>query len=169
MKQQQIDTDSVRRQYDLRAFAERYTVLRKQSATTSAGPCPFCGGTDGSREQLEALEARLKRLEAAQQRIDSDYYIEERIDITRHRALSDDILRQVKECEQQRTQLQRTLSEQYSHDQFAESLIDTAEHGLARLEGPVREANAWLRQTLRIYVQDCMVTEIRYLPPNFML
>lgn len=46
MKQKSIDTESVKRQYDLRAFAERYTVLRKQSATTSAGPCPWCGGTD---------------------------------------------------------------------------------------------------------------------------
>lgn len=149
--------------------ADFLSLRNKRTRAAILAAAKQSANTDGSQEQLEALEARLKRLEAAQQRIDSDYYIEERIDITRHRALSDDILRQVKECEQQRTQLQRTLSEQYSHDQFAESLIDTAEHGLARLEGPVREANAWLRQTLRIYVQDCQVTEIRYLPPNFML
>ena len=125
--------------------------------------------SDNSQEQLDALDARLKRLETAQQRIDSDYYIDERIDTARHTALSNDIARQVKEAEQQRTQLQRTLNEQYSYEHFAESLADTALHGLERLAWPVREANAWLRATLRIYVQDCEVTEIKYLPPNYML
>lgn len=46
MKQQQIDTDSVKRSIDMRTFVEPYTALRKQSTTTSAGPCPWCGGTD---------------------------------------------------------------------------------------------------------------------------
>lgn len=125
--------------------------------------------TDNSQDQLEALEARLKRLEAAQQRIDSDYYIDERIDTQRHTALSVDIARQVKEAQQQIEQLQRTIGEQYSYEHFADSLADTAQHGLERLAWPVREANAWLRQTLRIYVQDCEVVEIKYLPPNYML
>jgi hypothetical protein len=111
----------------------------------------------------------MKRLEAAQQRIDSDYYIEERIDTARHTALSADIARQVKEVEQQRTQLRHKLSEQYSYEHFALSLADTAQQWQERLARPVRDANAWLRQTLRIYVQDCAVVEIKYLPPNYVL
>jgi DNA invertase Pin-like site-specific DNA recombinase len=125
--------------------------------------------SDNNVEQLDALEARLKRLEAAQQRIDSDYYIEERIDTARHTALSADIARQVKEVEQQRTQLRHKLSEQYSYEHFALSLADTAQQWQERLARPVRDANAWLRQTLRIYVQDCAVVEIKYLPPNYVL
>lgn len=41
-----IDTESVKQSIDLRAFAERYTTLRKKTATESAGPCPWCFGDD---------------------------------------------------------------------------------------------------------------------------
>jgi len=145
---------------DLQDETTRSEILAAAQQTTH---------TDNNADQLDALDARLKRLEAAQQRIDSDYYIEERIDTARHTALSADIARQVKEAEQQRAQLRQKLNEQYSYEHFAESLADTAQHWQDRLALPVRDANAWLRQTLRIYVQDCAVVEIKYLPPNYML
>lgn len=44
-----IDTDRIKQAVDLRIIAERYTMLRKQSSTESAGPCPWCGGTDRFR------------------------------------------------------------------------------------------------------------------------
>lgn len=46
MKQQSIDTEWTKQSIDLRIIAERYSILRRQSDTESAGPCPKCGGTD---------------------------------------------------------------------------------------------------------------------------
>lgn len=45
-KTNKIDTNSAKQSIDLRDFAERYTTLHKQTATESAGPCPWCGGDD---------------------------------------------------------------------------------------------------------------------------
>lgn len=49
MNTKSIDTDQIKRSVDCREVAARYSELRKQSSTESAGPCPFCGGTDRFR------------------------------------------------------------------------------------------------------------------------
>ena len=49
MNTKSIDTNQIKRLVDCRDIAARYSELRKQSLTESAGPCPFCGGTDRFR------------------------------------------------------------------------------------------------------------------------
>ncbi|CAN5490453.1 hypothetical protein BH10CHL1_BH10CHL1_01640 [soil metagenome] len=49
MSTKSIDTNQVKRSVDCRDVAARYSELRKQSAAESAGPCPFCGGTNRFR------------------------------------------------------------------------------------------------------------------------
>jgi len=114
--------------------------------------------------QLAALDARLKRLEAAQQRIDRDYYIDERVDITRHRALSDDIQRQISELARQHSDVEQQAQVQQAAANLADDLADIASVGLAKLAMPVREANAWLRRSLRIYMLDCEAVQVDFLP-----
>lgn len=44
-----LDTKLIKQQNDCRDVVSRYSILRKQSTLESAGPCPFCGGTDRFR------------------------------------------------------------------------------------------------------------------------
>lgn len=41
-----IDTITLRESTDMHALAENDTTLKRKTAKESAGPCPFCGGTD---------------------------------------------------------------------------------------------------------------------------
>lgn len=41
-----IDTQRIKDAIDLRDLADRYTTLRRESASELAGPCPRCGGDD---------------------------------------------------------------------------------------------------------------------------
>lgn len=41
-----IDTQRIKETVDLRDLADRYTTLRRESASELAGPCPKCGGAD---------------------------------------------------------------------------------------------------------------------------
>jgi len=138
--------------------------LDLQNETTRADIVALSGAVQIDQGQLDALDARQKRLEASQSRVDRDYYLDERIDIARHRALSDDIARQLVDVGRQRDQLQRLVREQQSRVLLAESLADTAVTGPAILtDSDVKKSNAWLRQRLRIYVMDRQVIRIDYL------
>lgn len=120
--------------------------------------------TTDAQSQLDALDARLKRLDSSQSRIDQDYYIHERIDNNRHRSLSDAITQQRQDIAQQQAEFRKQLSQQQSTQRFADSLADTAQHGIAWLNSPdVKAANAWLRQRLKIYVADGKVIRVEYL------
>ena len=41
-----IDTQRIKEAIDLRDLADRYTTLRRESASELSGPCPRCGGDD---------------------------------------------------------------------------------------------------------------------------
>lgn len=139
-------------------------LLDLQDETTRADIVSELGTTQIDQGQLDALDAHQKRLVAAQGRIDRDYYLDERIDITRHRTLSDDIARQLADIERQREELQRQVREEQDRALFAESLADTAVVGPVMLLDPdIKKANAWIRQRVRIYVEDREVIKVDYL------
>ena len=43
---EQIDTERIKSDTDLRELAATYTTLRRESVNSLAGPCPKCGGDD---------------------------------------------------------------------------------------------------------------------------
>jgi hypothetical protein len=51
--------------------------------------------------------------------------------------------------------------------QLDNSLREIADVGERMLQNPdVRQANAWLRQRIKVIVQDCEVLDVQYLAPD---
>ncbi len=115
------------------------------------------------QSQIIAIDGRVRQLKDSQKKIDVDYYVNHRIDAERHELLSAEIEKQLSAATTQRKALEAEHKHQKAQDRFADTLADTAAHGLTMLASDnAKTANAWLRQRIKVYVELRQVVRIEY-------
>ena len=113
--------------------------------------------------QIAEQEARIEKLRAALQRADDVFFDGGAMDDDRYRRQVDRLDGQIQAAQREIGRLRQRYTDEADTARRRKRIETVSQIGLAKLDGDVTEANAWLRRYIRLWVQDGAVVGVEIL------